>query len=625
MAADFQEEAMKQAAHWNLLLHRISLGAALALVLTGALAARPGATGAQAALSLQEAAARLKGLDAYMEKTRKDWNAPGIAVGVVVGDQLVFARGYGYRDYEKKLPFTPRTLFQIASNTKLFTAVGAGLLVEEGKLDWDRPVRESVPAMRFYNDELNNTVTLRDMLSHRTGITRHDMIWYQSPLSRKELFERVRFMEPKEPLRTTFLYNNMMYTSVGYLMELQSGATWEEFIRQRIFQPLEMSRTVFTVAEMTRDDDHAVPFTERRDGNEIYQIPYYEDTAGMAPCGAIVSSVEEMSHWLMALMNGGRFRGKQVLPPAVLKSTLEPAMALPNTMGEVRGYWELQNSVYGMGRWTASYRGHLLAYHGGDLDGFHSQVSYMPQDGVGVIVFVIGDHCASLYNTVSYDIYERLLGLKETPWNERLLAIRLQGKKADTEARAKAGSERVAGTQPSHPLAAYAGEYEHPAYGIIRVSLEGAQLKLNFHKIELPLSHFHYDRFDTPDDEHFGKWSLNFITGPEGNIDRVATSLDEAEASFTRRPEAVDAAVLPKLAGAYLTPTGFKVQVVLKEDGSLVLAVPGQPEEELIHYQGLLFRIKAFSDLVFEFVLEGDKVTGLKQRDPSGEHILRRE
>ena len=132
-----------------------------------------------------DVAKKLAGFDDYMAKVLKDWNGPGIGVGIVVGDKLVFAKGYGYRDYEKKLPFTAETVCPIASNTKLFTAVAAGMLVEEGKLTWDKPVRESVPTVRFHNEQLNNTVTLRDMLSHRTGITRHDTIWYKSDFTRR--------------------------------------------------------------------------------------------------------------------------------------------------------------------------------------------------------------------------------------------------------------------------------------------------------------------------------------------------------------------------------------------------------------------------------------------------------
>jgi len=158
---------------------------------------------------------RLKGFDAYVEKIVKDWNVPGIGVGIVVKDRLVFAKGYGYRDDGRKLPFTAKTVVPIASNTKLFTAVAAGLLVEDGKIDWDRPVRQFVPGIQFFNDDLNATITLRDMLSHRTGITRHDTIWYKSDFTRQELFERLRYLEPSQPLRQTFLYNNMMYVGAG--------------------------------------------------------------------------------------------------------------------------------------------------------------------------------------------------------------------------------------------------------------------------------------------------------------------------------------------------------------------------------------------------------------------------
>jgi CubicO group peptidase (beta-lactamase class C family) len=572
----------------------------------------------------EDVAAKLGDFDAYMEKILKDWNAPGIGVGIVAGDELVFAKGYGYRNYGEKLPFTPQTLFQIASNSKLFTAVAAGLLVEDGRLTWDEPVREFVPAIQFHDDQLNVTVTLRDMLAHRTGITRHDMIWYQAEDTRKELFGKLKYMEPKEPPRTLFLYNNMMYAAVGYLIELQTGKTWEEFVRERIFEPLEMHGTLFTVADMTKRSDIGVGYTEKRDSFELYQIPYYEDTEGMAPAGAIISNIEDVSHWLICLMNDGRYRGKQVLPLDVVKATLEPAIALPNTLGETRGYWEMVNMAYGMGRWTASYRGHLLAFHGGDIDGFHSQISFMPQERIGVVVFVIGDHCAGLYNTVSYNVYERLLGMDQTPWSERWLEVRLKGKEAGTEARSKAGADRVRGTKPSHPLKAYVGEYEHPAYGVLKIGLVDGKLQFDFHKMQFPMSHFHYDRFDTPDDERYGKWSVNFGTNPQGDIEKAVMSLDEAEVAFTRRPETLDPKLLKELAGPYETPTGFKFEVVLKADGSLFLVFPGQPDNKLVHYQGLRFRIPEFSDVVFEFVVEDGHVKALKQRDASGEYTFAR-
>jgi CubicO group peptidase (beta-lactamase class C family) len=590
---------------------RAARTAALALVVLVLTAALP--------LRAQDKAfeKRMKGFDAYMAKVLMDWNAPGIAVGVVSGDKLLFVKGYGYRDYGKKLPFTDMSLFQIASNTKLFTAVAAGMLVDEGKLTWDKPIRESVPSIRFYNDELNNTVTLRDMLGHRTGISRHDSIWYKSDFTRKELFEKTRFLEPSAPIRQTFLYNNLMYAAVGYIVELLSGKTWEDFLRSRVFAPLDMPNTVFTVDEMTKSPDHAVPYTEKRDGFELYEIPIYSEQGGVGPCGAVISNIRDMSHWLIALMNEGRYGDRQVIPAKVLAATLEPAIGLPNTMAQAMDYWELLNSAYGMARETASYRGHLLTSHGGDLPGLHSQVSFMPKEKLGVIVFVIGNHCAQLYNLVSWNLYERLLGLDETPWSARMLERRLKGKKAGTEARAKAGAERIPNTLPSHKLSDYAAEYENDAYGVLKISYEGSALQCDFHKIRLPLSHFHYDRFDSPDDEQYGKYSLNFRTNPQGDIDKVVISLDEAEAVFTRKPDRPDAATMARLAGTYETPGGQTFQVLLKADGNLALAFTGRPEEALIPYKGLKFRIATFSDVMFEFVLEGGEVKALRQTEPT--------
>jgi len=562
---------------------------------------------------------KLNGFDDYMAKVLKDWNGPGIGVGIVVGDKLVFAKGYGYRDYGNKLPFTPGTVCPIASNTKLFTAVSAGMLVEEGKLTWDKPVRESVQSIRFYNDQLNNSVTLRDMLSHRTGITRHDTIWYKSDFTRKELFDRLKYLEPQEPMRTAFLYNNLMFAAVGYMIELQSGKTWEQFVRDRILNPLDMQSTSYSIADMVKQPEHGVGFTERRDSFDLYKIPYYEDISGVAPCGAIVSNINDMSHWLIALMNDGQYQGKQVLPSDVLKQTLQPAIGLPNTTAEQRGWWESLNSAYGMGRSTSVYRGHLITRHGGDLPGFHTQVSFLPKEHIGVLVFVIGNHTAPLYNLITYNVYERLLGMDQTPWIQRELNIRLKDKQAGTEARKKAGEGRVPNTHPSHALADYVGDYENPAYGVMKIALKDNQLQFDFHKIKMPMAHFHYDRFDTPDDEEDGKWSVNFRTNPQGDVEAALMSLDEAEAVFTRKPETLDLKLLSQLAGSYESPNGEKVQVKYQENSGLALVPPGSLPLPLNHLKGLRFRIPQFSDVIFEFVMENGQVKALKQTDPSGE------
>lgn len=563
--------------------------------------------------------ARLDGLDSFVEKVRKDWNAPGIGVGIVSHGELIFAKGYGYRDCENKLPFTPTTLCPIASNTKLFTAVASGMLVEEGKLDWDKPIHDAVPSIRFSTDQLTDSVTLRDMLSHRTGVTRHDSIWYKSDFTRRELFDRLQYLEPQEPLRQRFLYNNLMYCAAGYAIELQSGHRWEKFVRDRILDPLGMKSTCYSISDMLTHPDHGVPFTERRDSFDLYRIPYYQDTDGMAPCGAIVSNVDEMSHWLIALMNDGKYQGKQVLPSAVLKQTMEAAIPMAN-FNESMGFHELVNPIYGMGRIMVSYRGHLMVCHGGDLPGFHSRISYMPGDDIGVIVFVIGNHAQSLCGIIDYNICDRVLGLDQTPWSQRLLEMRLKDKKSGTAARAKSGQGRVDGTQPSHKLGDYAGEYTHPAYGSLKISKKNDHLHFNFHKLSFPLAHFHYDRFDTPDDEEDGKWSVNFRTNPQGDVDEALMSLDESAVVFTRKPDALDAKLLADMAGIYEMPSGMHLTIAASPAGELSMQVAAGAEIfRLIPVKGTRFRLQKFPDSILEFVLENGHITAFKQTDPSGE------
>jgi CubicO group peptidase (beta-lactamase class C family) len=566
----------------------------------------------------------LEGFDEAMAKVLEDWNVPGFGVGIVIEDELVLARGYGYRDYEQKLPFTPQTLCPIASNTKLFTAVAVGMVVEEGKLTWDKPVSEAVPAMRFQNDDLTQNVTVRDMLSHRTGITRHDSMWYKSDFTRAELFHKLRFMEPQAPLRTQYLYNNLMYAAVGYLIELQTGKTWETFLRERILEPLGMDNTCFAIAEMQQKPDFGVPFTERRDSFDLYRIPYYEEMAGVAPCGAMISNIEEMAHWVTSLLNDGKFQDTQIIPASVLNATMEPAIAIANPELKSKGYREILHPACGMGRRMLVYRGHLLTYHGGAINGFRSQVSMMPHEKIGVMVFVIGDHAAPIHDAISFNIYERLLGMAETPWLTRRLEERLENKKAGTEMRAKAGSDRIPDTRPSHALADYAAEYENEAYGTLKIKQHGDQLQFDFHKLIYPLTHYHYDRFDTPDDEYYGKFSVNFSTNPQGDVDRVTMSLDEAEVVFTRRPETLETELLQQFAGEYILPDKSVLTVKYTGDAELILIAPPAPQAKLIPYKGSKFRHQQFSDVLIEFVMNNDSVQAVKYIRPSGEQVFPR-
>jgi CubicO group peptidase (beta-lactamase class C family) len=565
---------------------------------------------------------KLDGLDHFIEKTLSDWNAPGAGVGIVQDGRLVFAEGYGFRDYGEKLPFTPRTVFPIASNTKLFTAIAAGLLVEEGLLSWDRPIRDAVPSMEFSSDALNNCVTLRDMLAHRTGINRHDSMWFRSSHSRKELFDRLKHMKPSDSLRQNFVYNNVMYAAVGYAIELLTGQTWEAFVQHRLLDPIGMRDTVFSMPEVYRKKEFAVPYTERRGSTALFKLPQYEHMIAAGPAGGLNSDLHDMSRWLVALMSEGKVDGREVIPNAVLKATLAPSIAIPNEMLEVRGFGEALNCTYGMGRHTAVYRGHLMTYHGGSLGGLYSQVSYLPRDHLGVLTFVIGRHCGVLADLLTYNIYEKLLGLDQTPWSERFLSIVHKDKEEEVSARSRASIDHVMATRPSHALADYCGTYENAIYPDLKISLREDSLSLAFRGFVLPLAHVHYDRFDTADDEAYGKWSVNFGIDPQGEIGALTMPLDEAAVVFTRRVEPVEAGLIACLVGTYETPSGFKCRVAQKNEGQLYFVEPGQIDRPLFPYRTLEFRSPSFSDTIYGFTLQDGKIQGMKIKTPASESWL---
>lgn len=566
----------------------------------------------------------LAGFDDYMSKVLADWNEPGAGVAVVYKEKLVYLKGFGYRDYGNKLPVTKNTLFQIASNTKLFTTVAAGILVEKGALTWDKPIKKSVPELEFYNDYLNNHVTLRDMLGHKTGISRHDMIWFQSDFTRKDLFDRIKYLEPSIPLRQDFIYNNLMYTSVGYSIELKTGKTWEDFLREKIFKPLDMNNTIFSIAEMQKTDDYGVPYNEVRDTTTLYKIPLKEDGAAVGPAGSIITNLDDLSHWVIALINGGYYKNKEVIPSAIIKETLKPGIAFRNSELEEKGYKEVLNSTYGMARSIEIYKGNVLTKHGGDMPGFHSQVAILPYDSLGIITFVIGDQGASLSNIIMYNLADRLLGLEQTDWHGRRLADRVKGKEVSKKGRSQAGYDHIEGTSPTHDLQDYTGAFTNETYGEFIVSKKNDSLYFNFRKTILPLTHYHYNRFDTPDDEDFGKWSLNYLINPQGEISEAVISIDEGQVVFIKKPDESlsDPETLKQYLGKYEI-AGSEIEIKLNE-GKQTLYVPGPPDLELIPYKKNLFRVEKFDDMQIEFVFTDEKITGLKYKIPSGVYEMKK-
>ena len=474
---------------------------------------------------------KIKEIDTRIQTIVEDWNVPGCAIGIVRGDKLIYAKGFGYRDVENKLPVTPNTLFGIGSNTKLFTATAIGFLVEEEKLEWDEPIRSKIPSIQFYNDQLNNSITLRDMLSHRTGLNSPDGIWFYSKFSRHELFEKLKYCEPVYGFREKFRYNNFMYMAAGEIIELISGKTWEEFVKKEILDPLKMTSTNFFIEEMIKSQDFAKPYMNNYIDNTIIAIEYNRQMQGMGPAGSINSNINEMANWVICQLNKGEYKGNQIIPSTIINETMNPSF-ISNWYDNII-FEEMFKGLYGLGRVMTTYKGHLVTEHGGSIDGFLSQVTLFPDDDLGIIILQ-NTQTQPLRNFLQYEIADKILDLEKTNWHERVQTWRkgnIEGYKKYLE---EQKSKKTQHTKPLHKLEDYVGVYENEIYGKITIELLGDQLRFQFYIFDFPLNHITYDHFETPENEQYGQYEISFITNDEGIIDKIQMDIDKPNVVFEK-------------------------------------------------------------------------------------------
>ena len=378
-------------------------GARGALLLLGALLLPPRALAAEADA--------LKELDAFVEQGLAEWKVPGLSIAVVKDGTVILARGYGVRDLATREKVTPDTLFSIASATKSFTATLAAMAVEEKKVEWDRPLKTYVPDFRMYDAAATEKVTLRDLLTHRTGIPRQKFFSLNPPATRREVRDRLRFFEPSADFRSAWQYCNETYTVAGDLVAERMGASWEELVRARILEPLGMGATLFSVGEAQKAANHATPYIDWGDGPEPMA---FHDAGILGPAGEIVSSASDLSKWLLFNLARGQAGGKRLVDPAQLVRIQSPQVPIPRPMREK----EVLLQSYGMGWFLDAWRGVLHVHHGGVLYGFSSHVSFLPTENVGLVVLA-NLNGTPLPTILEGYVYDRLLGLAPVDWNGR--------------------------------------------------------------------------------------------------------------------------------------------------------------------------------------------------------------
>jgi len=546
----------------------------------------------------------LKGFSEFVARTMAEWKVPGMAVSIVKDGKVVLAEGFGLRDVKNNLKVTPRTVFAIGSSSKAFTATSMGVLFDEGKLDWDKPVREYLPTFKLWDDFASEQMTPRDLLCHRSGLPRHEFMWIGSPFSRQELFNRLSFLEPSHNFRTVFQYQNQMIMTAGYLVGELSHSTWEEFTRKRIFEPLGMTSSSFSIEDMKAVADHSLPYGEKKD--KVVEIPYRNIDA-VGPAGSINSNIVDMANWVILNLNKGKFAGQQVVSEAAMTQIQSPQMVIQDPLFLfLHNFPELFYPSYGMGWFITSYRGHTMLNHGGNIDGFSAMVSFMPRDNMGLVILTNLNGTFLPY-AVMYNIYDRLLGLDQVGWSQRFKELidkmKAEGEKAEKEA----GKDRQPNTKPSHPLDDYVGEYAHPAYGTLSVSKDGDGLKAKHNGMGFVVSHYHYDVFELKEDTFGLDLKATFGMDIKGNIMTVSVPLEPTvkEIVFTRLPESklTERSFLEKLCGSYELQ-GQLLTIQSRGENTLVVTLTGQPPMELVPYKGTEFNLKGVPGYSIEFKLD---------------------
>lgn len=441
--------------------------------------------------------AQLKGFDAYVQHVMEQWQVPGLAVAIVKDGKVVLAKGYGVREVGKPALVDGGTIFDIGSNTKAFTAAALGTLVATGKLDWDARVVDYVKPFQLGSAYVTQSITLRDLLTHRSGYCDPGM-WYTSDDS--DVIARVRYQQPEYGFRAEFCYNNILYLTASRFIPAITGETWNHYVAEHVFAPLGMDHTVTTAAEVAAASDVAVPHG-LMDGKVVAIRPYWAHNMDiMSPVGGINSSAEDMSHWMLMLLADGRYDGKTVLDSATVRDMETPQMLIEATSGvgrEIRAW--LPGSVfytYGLGLFIQTYAGHTLVWHAGDIDGMASAVALVPDAQLGVVVLSNMNQSDARFGIVQR-VLNAYLGLPPGNLSDTLLAMTQRAERAGEAAKEKLAATRDSAGRLTHPLSNYAGVYEDPFAGAVRVAMEDGHLVLRLGNLDFigDLEYWHDNTF----------------------------------------------------------------------------------------------------------------------------------
>ncbi len=494
--------------------------------------------------------APLPELEEYIQKAMRDWQVPGLAIAIVKDDQIALAKGYGLREIGKDTPVDEHTLFAIGSATKAFTAAALGMLVDEGKLNWDDKVIDYLPDFQLFDPWVTREFTIRDLLTHRSGLERADILWYGSAYDRDEILRRIRYLEPSSSFRSRFGYQNIMYLAAGQVVEAVSGMSWDEFVKQRIFEPLGMTASNTSVVALEDAENVATPHAKL--GDAVEPVPY-RNIDNIAPAGSINSNVVDMAQWVRMQLGQGTYEGQQLLSPMTVREMHTPQMVLspspyPDPLNTGTHF-----NTYGLGWIVQDYRGEKIVQHGGNIDGMSAQVAMIPEKKLGLVILT-NMNGSPLPSVLMYKVFDVYLNAPSRDWNADVLKLAKSVEQQIVALRKQQDESRVKDTTPSLSLDKYTGTYTSKVYGAIQITEADGKLLLRSPDLLLAgeLEHWHYETFRIAfsdrllASEELGHFLVTFTLNEKAEVTELTIkSLSLGEFEFQRASQTIKTAAKP--------------------------------------------------------------------------------
>ncbi|BAH39068.1 MAG TPA: serine hydrolase [Gemmatimonas aurantiaca] len=428
-------------------------------------------------------------LDTDIATAVKAWKTAGLAVSIVRNDSVLLAKGYGLGEIGKPTAVDADTRFAIGSTTKAMTSLALGMLVDEGKVRWDAPVIEYLPAFKLSDPWVTRELTIRDILTHRAGLGNADLLWTGTDFSTEEILRRIGTVQPAYSFRSGWIYQNIMYAVAGAVVEAASGQTWDAFLEQRLFAPLGMNSTITRLSKIEGKPNVASPHGLVNDSIRLIENRAVDPVAA---AGSVWSSVNDMAKWMRFVLDSGRVNGKRLVSETTFRTWLSPQVVADPATYPALALSRPHFFLYGLGWFLQDYNGQAVAMHTGSIDGMSAIIGLIPDKRLGVYVLANTDH-VELRHAIMYEVFDRLggaAGAKKRDWSADLLTL------LSSESQRASQPQRAIDTKPSLPLASYVATYRNPTYGDVVITLADQTLHARFGNLyDGDLSHWQYETF----------------------------------------------------------------------------------------------------------------------------------